>query len=313
MSEKTKNRLVTIVIFIIIGVILKTTSKLDNIQIILFLLWWRGLFISSKAKKNLIRYFWGGFGLLVCLWLFILAYFPLFENTPNIDEFINKQTRHIQVNSKTNKSTLIIKQLWFTKKQEVINTSKEIILKESPSTTITFTNEKGTNEANMTIQFWDQTTVYIYPNTTFLLNTSWSQQSIENINGNIEYVEWIGNKTIIKNANLKKISDFPAKWVWNTYEENLRAYIINLAWWSIMENESLRKISHNILILWSKIRPNKYLPFLENEKKYTEILWWTTSTKKTYREEESVKTNIIESAKLGWSKTRFLNIFNNNE
>lgn len=314
MSERMKKTTINSIIFILAYVFFKITSNLDNIEIVIFLILLGILFISIKSKKKRIRYIWGGGWLISCTFFSILAYFPLFENTPNIDEFINTQTRHIQVNSNTSKSTLIIKQLWFTKKQEIINTKKDIIIKESPNTTITFTNEKWQNNSNMTIQFWDQTTVYIYPNTTFSLNTSWSQQIIENINGEMEYIQWTGNKTIIKNANLKKISDFPAKWLWNTYKENLREYMIKSAWWRIMENESIRKISHNMVVLGSKIRPNKYLPYLENEKKYTEILGWTTNTKTQYKEENSlIERNIIENAKLGWSKTRFLNIFNNNE
>jgi hypothetical protein len=41
----------------------------------------------------------------------------------------------------------------------------------------------------MTIQFADQTTVLIHPNTNFSLQISGDKQIIDNINGQIEYIQ----------------------------------------------------------------------------------------------------------------------------
>ena len=141
MSKRTKRNIGILIIYIVVWIILTITSNLDTIQVVIFLIAWGIVFVSSKSKTYIIKYIWGGLGLFICGFLSILAYFPLFENTPNIDEFINTQARKIQVTSNNNTSTVIIKQWWFTKKQEIINTKKEIIIKESPISTITFINK----------------------------------------------------------------------------------------------------------------------------------------------------------------------------
>ncbi len=91
------------------------------------------------------------------------------------------QNRKIIVQSKDSKSTLIIEQDGFSQKQEINNDSKEIFLKESQISTITFSNKNKQTNANINIQYPDHTTIYIQPNTKFTLQISGAQQIIEKI------------------------------------------------------------------------------------------------------------------------------------
>ena len=281
MTNKTKKYLLTLGILLFCGIILFTTSKLDYIQIIICLVF--GLMAYFVIDKSfLVRSIWATVWILGLGFLLLLGYFPLFENKPNLSDFINTQTRHIQVISNNDTSDVEIKQGQFTKNQEISNTEKEIFLKESPLSIITFTNRNSNTSATMTIQFADQTTVLVYPNTSFSLQISGDQQIINKINGQMEYIQWQTNNIIIKDATLKKISDFSAAWLWNKYSNNQKAYILQKAWWTIMENQSVRAFSHNIVRLASKIRPDKYSPYLDNERQYEKILWRTQKTTETY-------------------------------
>jgi hypothetical protein len=74
-----------------------------------------------------------------------------------------------------------------------------------------------------------------------------------------------------------------------------------------MENQSVRAFSHNIVRLASKIRPDRYSPYLDNERQYTKILWRTQKTTETYESKSNDITNgIVNEGKQGASKTTFL-------
>ena len=306
MTNKTKKYLITIGILLFCGIILFTTSKLDYIQIILSLIF--GLIVYFIVDKNIvIRYIWATVWILGLVFLLLLGYLPLFENKPNLNDFINTQTRHIKVTSNNDTSNVEIKQWQFTKNQEISNTEKEITLKGSALSIINFTNRNTETSANMTIQFADQTTVFIYPNTSFSLQISGDQQIIDKINGQMEYISWQTNNIIIKESTAKKISDFSAAWLWISYWTNQKSYILQKAWWTIMENQSVRAFSHNIIRLASQIRPNKYTPYLDNERQYIKILWRTETRPQTYESKSNDITNgIVDEGKQGASKTTFL-------
>ncbi len=306
MINKTKKHLITLGILLFCGIILFTTSKLDYIQIILSLIF--GLIVYYSIDKNIIiKYIWATVWILGLVFLLLLGYLPLFENKANLSDFINTQTRHINVTSTNDISNIEIKQWQFTKNQEVSNTEKEIFLKESPLSIINFTNRNTQTTANMTIQFADQTTVFIYPNTSFSLQISGDQQIIDKINGRMEYIQWQTNHIIIKHATLKKISDFSAAWLWARYWNNQKAYILEKAWWTIMENQSVRAFSHNIVRLANKIRPDKYSSYLDNERQYEKILWRTQKTTETYESKSNdIANGIVDEGKQGASKTTFL-------
>ena len=258
-------------------------------------------------KSFLIRIIWATIWISGLGFLLLLGYFPVFENKPSLNDFINTQTRHIEVTSNDDTSNVEIKQWQFTKNQEISNTQKEIFIKESPLSIINFTNRNQNTSATMTIQFADQTTALIHPNTNFSLQISGDQQIIDNINGQIEYIQWQTNKITIKHATPKKISDFSAAWLWNSYWDNQKTYILQKAWWSIIENQSVRAFSHNIVRLASKIRPDRYSPYLDNERQYIKILWRTENNPQTYESKANDITNgIVDEGKQGASKTTFL-------
>lgn len=294
-----------------LGILLKTTSNLDYVQIALMLLFSRIVFKSS-TQKRLIKYGWTSLWLLGCLFLLGLAYLPLFETAPSSQDFASTQSRHIIVKSPSETSVISIKQQEFIKKDEIIETEKEIVLKESPISTITFSNKNTNSSATMTIQYPNQTTIIIYPNSSFSLENSGNTQSIEKISWKMEYVLGSWNAVVINKADPKKISDFAAKWLWDTYNDNKRSYFLAKAGGILMENQSVRTISHTMIVLASKIRPNRYLPYLENEKTYTKLLERVNIKTKTYENKTNETTkNMINQAKQAWSKTRFLQFLDN--
>ena len=306
MNTKTKNILMTIFLLGLFGILLKTTSKLDYIQIGITLLLARIVF-KSATQKRLIRYGWTILGTLAWLFLLGLGYLPLFDTTPNIEDFASTQSRHIIVKSPSETSVISIKQHEFIKNQEILESEKEITLKESPISIITFSNKNPNSSATMTIQYPDQTTILVYPNSSFSLEISGDKQIIEKISWKMEYAAWSWNSVVINKADLKNISDFDAKWLWNTYNDNKRIYILSRAGGVLMENQSVREISHDMIFVASKIRPNHYLAYLENEKIYKKLLWRTDIKTQTYENNSSETTqNILDQAQQAGSKTRFL-------
>lgn len=311
MNTKTKNILMTIWLLGLLGILLKTTSNLDYVQIGLMLLFSRTAFKSS-TQKMLIKYGWTTIWLLGGVFLLGLGYLPLFEIAPSSQDFASTQNRHIIVKSPSETSVVSIKQQEFTKKEELTQTEKEILLKESPISTITFTNKNLNSSASMTIQYPDQTTIFIYPNSSFSLEISGNQQIIEKISGKMEYIPGNWNSIVIKKANQKQISDFAAKWLWNDYTDKQRLYVLKNAGGILVENQSVRNISHTMIVLASKIRPNRYLPYLENEKEYKKLLELTDSESTSYENKSNeVTKNMLDQAKEGWSKTRFLQFLGN--
>ena len=295
----------------LLGIILKRTSNLDYIEIGLMLLFSRILFKSS-TQKNLIKYGWTSIWLLGWLFLLGLGYLPLFEIAPSSQDFASTQSRHIIVKSPSETSVISIKQQWFIKNQDIQENEKEITLKESQISIISFSNKKVNSSASMTIQYPDQTTIVIYPNSSFSLEISGNQQIIEKISGKMEYIPGNWNSIVIKKADQKQISDFAAKWLWNDYTDKQRLYVLKNAGGVLIENESVRNISHTMIVLASKIRPNRYLPYLENEKKYKKLLELTDSESTSYENKSNeITKNMLDQAKEGWSKTRFLQFLGN--
>ncbi|MEI6426334.1 MAG: hypothetical protein WCO66_03205 [Candidatus Absconditabacteria bacterium] len=306
MTTKTKKILSTITLFGIAGGILWTTSNLDYIQIGITLCFGR-MFVKSATQKKLIKYAGTIIGLIGLIFLIGLGYLPLFSNNPNNEDFIATQSRHIIVNSPQETSVILVKQQGFTKQQEIFESDKEIMIKEAPISIISFNNKNLESEATMSIQFPNQTTIVVYPNSSFSLENSGNQQIIEKISGEMEYITGQGNQVVINKAELKKPTDFAAQGLWNQYNEKQRAYTLNKAGGPLMENQSVRAISHNILLLASQIRPIHYLPYLENEKTYKKILGWTEKETKTYENKSTEGTqNIVDQAQQAGSKTRFL-------
>lgn len=311
MNTKTKNILMTIWLLGLLEILLKTTSNLDYVQIGLMLVFSRIVFKSS-TQKNLIKYGWTTIWLLGGIFLLGLGYLPLFETAPSSQDFASTQSRHIIVKSPSETSVISIKQQWFIKNQDIQENEKEIILKESQISIISFSNKKVNSSASMTIQYPDQTTIVIYPNSSFSLEISGNQQIIEKISGKMEYIPGNWNDIVIKKADKKQISDFAAKWLWDEYTDKQRNYILERAGGMLIENQSVRNISHTMIILASKIRPNRYLPCLENEKEYKKLLELTDSESTSYENKSNeVTKNILDQAKEGWSKTRFLQFLGN--
>ena len=306
MNKEAKKNGILVIIIISTIYILKTTSNLDYRQIgyTIILIW---ISFWASNKKNLIKNTVTPIWILGGLFLLGLGYLPLFQNTPSHKIFVSTQQRHIKVKSVNENSTILVKQAEFTKKQEIIDTEKEIIFKESPKTTITFSNKNINSSSIMTIQFPDQTIIVIYPNSSFSLQISGDQQIIDKIIWKMEYMTWTSNKIIINKAELKKISDFAGKWLWLEYQQRQRDFFLNQAWGIMMENQNIRQLIHVIITIASKIRPTKYLPYLENEKKYKEILQRIDEIPKNYENKNNkVTENIVSQWKNASSKTKFL-------
>ena len=288
------------------GALLKTTSNLDYIQIGITLFLWR-ITYKSTTQKKLIKYTWTTIGIIGGLFLLGLGYLPLFQNTPNSQDFISTQSRHIIVKSPSETSVISIKQQDFVKKQEILEVEKEITLKEFPLSIITFSNKNINSLATMTIQYPDQTTILIYPNSSFSLENSGNKQIIGKISGKMEYIQGNSNTIIIKNATQKNISDFAAKWLLDTYNTKQRNFVLEQAGGFLMENQSIRAISHTVILFASKIRPNRYLPYLKNEQEYKKLLKRTDPQPQTYENKsDEASKSILNQAQQAWSKTRFL-------
>lgn len=291
--------------------LLYITSNLAIIEIIITIVFWRIVYISNKSYKKAIKYWWSSIGLLGTILILIVGYFPIYQNKPNTSLYTQIQSRKIFVESKDEISIIKTIQWDFIQKQEISKTSKEIFLKEYPLSTITFSSNKW----NLIIQYPDQTTIYIYPNTTFSLQVSGRQQIIENINGIIEYTTWSSNKIYIKNWIIKNTSDFLAKWLIQDYKNKQKDFLLEQAGWVLMENQTIRTISHNILWVASQIRPGKYLPYLDNEKQYYKLLGRIDNNRQTSFEDQKteITNDMVDNASFGQEKTRFLKYIKTNE
>lgn len=235
---------------------------------------------------------------------------PLYENIPNITEFIQWQKTKIIKQWTDNEGFLLIKDVLGTKNL-VVNDINNNNIDLSNKTQISFVSKTKTWLEKIFIDLGNGSFININPQSAITLQKSWDQTIMEILQGDIQYytpseLSWvlqiIGKYTGEKIQNIENT----VRWtITHQFEQNKQSFFINELWGEMLLNPVINNIIKFFITTLSTIYPKKYQENLEN---YTTIQQYfgesIPETKTTTTTGESIKDilNDIMSQVKKWSE-----------
>jgi len=252
---------------------------------------------------------------IFCLWSFLIVIsIPIYEKWPETDTFqYTRITKYIIVwentwlqlditNNQTQQTNTIISK----------ETNQNIFPADNTNTTFNFTNQKdrlSTGKSYFFIQFSNQTTIVLYPETSINFTKNINNITIQKQAWKLEYYLPKNNTNITIQSGTKiNYNDFVWKDLLIWYDNDKDKYIIKQLWWNIMLNPQINKFRKTVLDILYKIRPNKYQNNQDNYKEFQKILKRKESQPTKYiNNQKEIQNDIWNQIKRSFSQSQIAN------
>ncbi|HMS91439.1 MAG TPA: hypothetical protein PKC87_04420 [Candidatus Absconditabacterales bacterium] len=240
---------------------------------------------------------------------------PLYENIPNITEFIQGQKTKIIKQGTDNEGFLLIKDVLGTKNL-VVNDINNNNIDLSNKTQISFVSKTKTGLEKIFIDLGNGSFININPQSAITLQKSGDQTIMEILQGDIQYYtpsELSGVLQIIGKYTGEKIQNIENTvrgTITHQFEQNKQSFFINELGGEMLLNPVINNIIKFFITTLSTIYPKKYQENLEN---YTTIQQYfgesIPETKTTTTTGESIKdilNDIMSQVKKGSEETTII-------
>lgn len=237
---------------------------------------------------------------------------PLYENIPNINDFIQSQKIKI-INQWANEWTLIIKNALGTKEIPINQLSKSDI-DLSQKTQISFASKVGTELEKVFIDLWNGSFININPQSAITLEQSWDKTVMQILQGNIQYytppelswaIQLIGK---YKGKNIQEIQNNIRSNLTSQFEKKKEEFFINQIGGSMVLNPIIDKGIKFFINTLHNISPEKYQTNLDNynniQKYFGNSITGSTSPKATGDSIRSMINNIMSLGKQWVEETK---------
>lgn len=242
---------------------------------------------------------------------------PMYENMPNISDFIQSQKTQI-INEGANQWMLIIKNALWSKEIAIQDvTANDIDL--SQKTQISYSSKTKTDNEKIFIDLGNGTFINLNPQSAVTLEQSWTNTVMQILQGNVQYyapstISWA--LTLIGKYTGKNIQNIQNTIRWNMvseFEKDKEEFFINSLGGNMVLNPVIDKIISFFINTLYSISPKTYQKNLTNYNTIREYLGITGSTSQNFSWESirSMIDDMMSNAKQWAGETRILNqLFN---